>query len=298
MRVFGRLALAILFCGASSVAAEPLTFGRVDGDVREATAGLAAMSAYVAERVEGLEAARPMIFDSLPELIEAMRAGRVDLASETIYGALVLERDAGGRLLMREHRKGERRYRSVILVRDDGPMTFEDLVGARVAFEDPGSTSGFFLPVSALLASGAELRLIPNMRAEAPRGKVGYAFLDDEQSIPLAIAAGIAQAGGFSEGDWLETRADFPEVAGRLQVMMRSPYVIRSLLIAGPSLPERFVPQIMAVFAALSETESGRAIAKIYNSADAYDSLEGAEAAADLAAGRALFANFGRRLPQ
>lgn len=289
-----RLLAALLWGIASPAVAEIITFGKVDSDPRGVLPGLNAMAAAVAERVDGAEAGPAVSMRTLDEMADAMADGRVRYTSETPFGALELERRVGARLLLREWRKGVSRYRSVILAAEPGPLrSLDDLRpmaardGLTAAFEDPGSTSAFFLPAAALLDAGLSLRPLAGVRAESPPGPVGFGFVFEEMSVSFAVASGVADIGGISEDDLAEILEDSPEMEGRLRVIHFTPHVIRSVLIAGPAAnPARDEDVIAAIFA-LQETEAGRETLYGYNLAQRYDRLTG-EAAVDLIAARRL----------
>ena len=64
-------------------------------------------------------------------------------------------------------------YHLVILVRSDSNIhKLDDLRGSRIAFEDRGSTSGFFLPYVEMIKAG--LNLVPEGGEQARSDEVRY----------------------------------------------------------------------------------------------------------------------------
>ena len=119
-----------------------------------------------------------------------LRAGEVDLIMETPFSAITYEGDAGGQILMRAWKSGVPSYRTVFVAHKDGEVSsLADLASRVVAFEDAGSTSGFFVPLTTLLDRGMTVTADEDgERTEAPNA-VRYVF------DILAGAEGIGLAG-------------------------------------------------------------------------------------------------------
>ena len=295
-----RIAMFILSAGLLSAwtpgQAEPfaLSWGKVHGVPEAEIIEIDRIARAVAEIAPAFDAGPSFATESLGALSHAMADGRVHLASETIFGALTLEREVGARILMRENRHGLSRYRSVVIVQADSAIqTLQDLRGRKIAFEDPGSTFAFFLPAAAIASAGLDLAPIRSIRSAPAGAGVSYAFVhqDQEQSIALAVATGLAAAGGFGEKDWWRLEESQPRIADRLRIMHETPYVTRAVLIAGPALPAALDAPLIAAIEALEGLESGRAVLRDLSGAETYDPIAG-EAAEDLAASRALYDAF------
>ena len=79
--------------------------------------------------------------------------------------------------LLRGWRKGVGEYHSIILVRKDSGITsVEDLKGKMIAFSEQKSTTGHFLPETYLVTSGLTLSEQTAPNATVPGNEVGYIF--------------------------------------------------------------------------------------------------------------------------
>ena len=101
---------------------------------------------------------------------------------------------------MREWKKGVSSYRGIIIVsKESGISELSNLRGRKIAFEDPGSTSGFLLPYAALVNGGLTLRRVTSPRSTVATGEIGYVFAEEELNIAGWVVRGIVAAGAMSE---------------------------------------------------------------------------------------------------
>ncbi len=114
-----------------------------------------AFTAFLEER-SGLRC-QPVIEGSYSQLIRAIAEGRVDFAFLSPLGYVTAAQVADAEILLKSERSGRPFYWSVILVRrDSGIHSLGELKGKRIAFTHLGSTSGYVVPMSALLAEGID----------------------------------------------------------------------------------------------------------------------------------------------
>ncbi len=92
-----------------------------------------------------------------PGVVEAMKNRKVDVAFLSPVPAVMAEKMAGARILLKAVRHGRDQYYSAIIVRkDSGFKTLKDLRGKKFAFGDPFSTAGSILPKALFRASGID----------------------------------------------------------------------------------------------------------------------------------------------
>lgn len=88
-------------------------------------------------------------------VVEAMAAGRVDVAWFGPLAYVLAHQKAHADALLIAERDGYTNYFGVILARKDGPVhTLKDLKGRKFAFVDPLSTSGTLYPKALLAQNG------------------------------------------------------------------------------------------------------------------------------------------------
>ena len=114
-----------------------------------------AFTAFLEER-SGLRC-QPVIEGSYSQLIRAIAESRVDFAFLSPLGYVTAAQVADAEILLKSERSGRPYYWSVILVRrDSGIHSLGELKGKRIAFTHLGSTSGYVVPMSALIGEGID----------------------------------------------------------------------------------------------------------------------------------------------
>ncbi len=254
-----------------------LGVGRIARDVNEHLAAVEAMSGWIDERIAGLgwTRARPVVARDNAEMVDFLRRGIVDVVSETPLSALLYVRAAGASLLLRERRKGERSYSSLLFVRDDSPLTsLADLRGRRVAFEDAGSTAAFLLPLAAMKRTGTRVVRLDDSTSAPDEFSIGYYFTLSESSIPTAVLRGVADAGALSNQEFEELHAERPERAAELRVIHRSAPVPRAFLLAGPRVDAAQREALRRLMLEMQEDAAGRRILSGFNKIDRFDPVD------------------------
>ena len=130
------------------------------------------------------------IFTTYDEAIEAVSSGSVDFArlGPVSYVRARL-RNNGLQLMVKESQGGSGFLKGYIFVPEDSPVQkLEDLRGRRVAFGEPGSTTGAYLAQAAMMDAGV-------------RGKdlASYNFLGRHDKVVYAVGAGAYDAGAANE---------------------------------------------------------------------------------------------------
>lgn len=263
---------------ASAGEGRVLTLGRITQDPGNNIDRLNAMADYlkIALAPDGIEAVEIVIAETPDKMRALLRNGEVDLFSETPFIALELIDEGLAEPLMREWKKGTAEYHTVIIARRDGPIhSLADLSGRKVAFEDPGSTSGYLLPRSALEAAGLTLSKLDNPRSAPPDGKVGYSFANGEINVVAWVNRGLADAGAISNIDW-ESADKAPErLKANLTVIHETEPVTRSLMMVRLTLDTDMKMRLASVLGHMHETSDGKAALKQYFNVSRYDPTEG-----------------------
>jgi len=107
-----------------------------------------------------------LVADNTSQLIEFIERAQVDFYLESAFPTYLVNRSGTGKLLLRRWKGGMSEYRGVIFTSKASRITrLEDLLGKMIAFEDPGSTSGYFLPKLLLLEKRFRVAEKPGLAA-------------------------------------------------------------------------------------------------------------------------------------
>lgn len=270
---------------------QTIVLGRVSTDPKKNFPKIEMLARYLARRLEplGIRAWDVLVAQDNREMIGYLSEGRVDLVSEAVFSALLFSEKAGTEILLREWKKGAPWYHSVFITRkDSGIATLADLRGRKVAFEDPGATTGFLLPLAILKRAGLETVELTSPRDGVPADKVGYAFAIEELNIAAWVARGLADAGAIGSHDWDSLRDAPTLLKKQLHIFHASKPFIRQVILARRGLRPDVKARVKEILRGMHEDPEGADVLKTYYRVKKYDEIEG-EAAESVAEARRLF---------
>lgn len=264
-----------------------LTIGRVSGNPRKHAARLQALADHVVARHEAFDSVEVVLKSRLNAMVEAARAGEIDIISETLFSAFALERDGGMEMRLVEWKGGVRAYHSVILVRRDSDYrSIRDLAGAKLVFEDPGSTSGFFLPYAELMDAG--LNLVPEASRTADVSDVRYVFGGSEINVVASLARGRADAAAISNLDLDDDEVVTTRFAPQVRVLHETVSVPRSLTLVRAGLDDGAKSRLDEILTGLHTSPTGRKVLSSYFKVKQFDAFTDSDAS-EIAELRRLF---------
>jgi phosphonate transport system substrate-binding protein len=224
-------------------------------------------------------------------MIELLRAGEVDIVRATAFTALTLEDEAGAEIFLREWRKGVAFYHTVFFTRKENPIrSLSDLAGKTIAFEDPGSTSAYFVPMLTLRCEGLSLVDLSAAGAAKSDDAVNFVFAESEVNIVGWVVRGRADAGVLSNLEWVDPEKAPASLRHNLRIFHKTPPVLRSVLLVRDGLSPALKARLKDLLVTMHESDEGRAALAAVKAAR-YDEIIG-EAAADLEHVRNLYTEF------
>ena len=199
--------VASLALWGSTVAAEPgvLVLGRISDDPAAHYDQLKQLLDYVVPRMSdvGIREGRVLMARDTRQMESYLRRGRVDWVTETAASAMALQERAGARPLLLTERSGVAAYHTVFIARRDrGIDSLDDLRGHSIAFQNPASTSAYFVPAMTLIGEGLDMEILLSPFDRPDAGSVGYLFARSELNISTWVHKGLVDAGAFSHLDW------------------------------------------------------------------------------------------------
>lgn len=127
------------------------------------------------------------------------------MVTDTPFSAVFFADEVGARMILRKWKEGVSDYSCVFIARKDSDISsLAQLQGKKIAFEDPSSTTAYFVPVALLTQAGLGLTPLSSPRATAPASQVGFAFANDELNITTWVHRRLVDAGAYSNRDWDE----------------------------------------------------------------------------------------------
>ncbi len=251
-----------------------LTIGRVSDNPEKNLPRIRAMAEFLAGSL-GMAGGAAIVAKDNEEMARLLRDGRVQLVSESALSAIWFEENVGAQPLLHEWKKGVATYESIFFVRrDSGVEVLQDLRGRVIAFEDPGSTTGFLAPFAMLRAAGLDpVEIQPG--ETPPAGRVGYVFTRSEENVAAWVARGIADAGAFSNLDWAEIHETSEVLMKDLRMLDQSGPILRSILLVGPNMSAELKQQLQAILQSAHENPAAEEALSTYYRVKRYDPIEG-----------------------
>ena len=289
--IFGAAALLLV------VTPEAKTSGQTTGTAREKTISLGIVSQrpqaeiekqfrdfarYVARRLSSTSAVegKVVVAPTVWQLAKLLEENKVDFYMDSPYPTYLINRQGAAIVLLRRWKGGSAEYRGILFAKKDGGITrLEDLWGKIVAFEDPGSTSGYFLPKVFLVTKGFKLTDKPALEASVAPREVGYIFTYSARKIVDLVLSKKVAAGAFSNEDYdrldAKRKAD-TIVLGETENFPRHFLSIRKEL--DPVLTNRLEEALLF----MDQDDEGRKILQKLDNTTKFDILPGGEAAVRL----------------
>ena len=254
---------------------ETLVLGRVSGEPGKHYAAIDALGEYLVTRLKasGIKRHDVLLARNNDEMIQFLRSGKIDVVSETPFSAVLYETAANAEIVLRQWKSGTPSYRTLLVARHDSEIErIEDLAGKVIAFEDPGSTSSYFVPKATI----AELGMgIVSADDPAENGAVQYLFAGSEVNVLAWVVRGRADAGAVSSVDWADPKRSPVGLKDELRVFHSSPDILRSVIIVRPRMDPELKQQLVQTLVDMRSTESGREALAAFFKTTQFDMIEG-----------------------
>ena len=217
------------------------------------------------------------VADNISRLTELFEREQVDFYLESPFPTYLINRTGTGRLLLRRWKGGMSEYRGVIFTSKESRITRpEDLRGKMIAFEDPGSTSGYFLPKLLLFEKRFRVTEKPDLSAKVSAGEIGYIFASSEKNVVKLVNEEKVAAGAISNEDY----ASLEETSkARLAVLVESGSVPRHLVSVRRNLPEAVIKRLKDILLSMHQDDEGQKILRQTDGTTKFDALPGGEEA-------------------
>lgn len=188
--------------------------------------------------------------------IEAMCAGRVDIAFFATFAYVLANRRCGAEARLVSLRQNKPFYVAQILYRADlNAKTLTDLRGKKFAFVDPASASGYLFPAALLKKNGID----------PDRFFSQVLFAGGHDRVVLAIYTGSVDAGatfGDPDNPVFEARervvAQYPDVRDKVKVLMYTDPIPNDTVSFRRDLPDEIKEKAAKALFRIAATAPGR----------------------------------------
>jgi len=235
---------------------------------------------YLARKVFSASDAegKVIVASSLPELAKLLDQGKLDFFMESPYPTYVVNQiHSAGKLLLRRWKSGMAEYRSLIASgKDSGINHLEALRVKIIAFKDPESTSGYFLPKFFLQRNGFRLSQAAAPNAQVPATEVGYIFAGDTKKLFEWILTKQVAAGTISDDDFAALDG---KRKANLNILAQTELLPRHLVSVRRNLAPESSDRLARALQSMHEDNEGQKILLNTDNTTKFDPLPGGEEA-------------------
>ena len=263
---------------ASKLSSDTLTLGIAAANVEKKTAEHQDFVNYLTRKLFNRPElkGRVIVVPTALQLAQLLVETKVDFFMDSAYPTHIIGLRAGSRPILRRWKHGVSEYRSVILTRkDSGIRQLTDLLGKLIVFEDPDSTSGYFLPKSFLARKGFELRQKSSFSDSVAPKEIGFLFAGgSEKKISEWVLSRKAAAGALSDNDL--DRIDSKKRA-ELFVLAETDALPRHLVSVRKELPRGIENFLQDILLGMHQDPEGQRILRKIDNTTKFDLLTGSQ---------------------
>lgn len=257
---------------------EAISLGIVSGKPRERIEEYRGFVNYVAQKLSSDSniKGRVVVAGTPRDLASLLDKKKIDFYMESPYPTFLINEQTGAKLLLRRWKGRVSEYRSLLLAMKDSGMThLEDLLGKIIAFEDPGSTSGYFMPKALLLKKGFKLAEKSSFEANVSAKEIGYLFAHgSEKNIINWILLKKVAAGAFNSNDFDKLDEERKE---KMFIVAGTEMVPRHLLSVRRDLDPALVNRLREILLSMHRDVEGKKVLKKTEKTTKFDLLPGGE---------------------
>ncbi len=211
------------------------------------------------------------------QLVKLLEQRQVDFYMDSPYPTYIINQvHRAAKLLVRRWKRGKAEYQSLVFTKkSSGIGQLQDLQGKFIAFEDPDSTSGYYLPKLYLQRKG--FKLVNKTRYD-PHGAptdIGYIFAYSQAKLLDWVLTNEVAAGAFSDDDLGKLDS---ATRSKITILAQSERLPRHLLSVREDLSSALVERLEKILLSMHEDDQGRSILKKTDDTTKFDMLPGGEA--------------------
>jgi phosphonate transport system substrate-binding protein len=263
------------FISPHFTSAEPVIIGSIHREAAAEIKKFLPLANYVGRHLqpEGITEARIVVAKDVSQMATLLREGKVDVYIDSPFPSVAASLLSGSKYLLRRWKRGRAEYRSVLFAKKDSNLhRLEDLKGNILAFEEPFSSSGYFIPKMALAQAGFKLVLKPDPTKPVKREEIGYVFsLDDENTI-VWVLRGKVTAGATDDYMYQKETHRYPN---SLKVIHTTSSFPRHLVSCRADLAPNLVTRIKEILLEMDQSPEGRSALKEFEETTKFDPLPG-----------------------
>ena len=207
---------------------------------------------YLADRLSDNQTnytGKVVVAETMEKAEGLLNQQNLDIFLESPFSSVLVSKKTGSKIFLRRWKDGVAEYHSIFIVKKNSSIgTLNDINGKTIAFEDPGSTSGYFLPKAYLLQKGF------NLSQSSVQNNILFVFSGSGENTPLWVIEGKVDAGAISNMDLEKLPVSIRE---QLKVIDRTVDVPRHVVSHRSGLDPSIVERIGQIFMNMDKDPEG-----------------------------------------
>jgi len=257
-----------------STNAETLYLGTIGDDPKDEIEEYNNLAIYLEDHLTdmGITEVKIAVAPNSQKMAQLINEKKVHIYIDSPFPSILLSNETGSTIFLRRWKKGKEKYRSVVFSRiDSGIVSIEDMRGKMMAFEEPFSTSAYFLPKATLSTQGvSQIKL--NEGEEVPANKTGYLFSDDDKNTMTWVFRKKVDIGAMSESSYYQLAK---KRVKDLHIITQSIWVPRHVVSYAPGMEEPLVEKIKNTLINMHKNVSGQKALLAFSKTTKFDEFPG-----------------------
>ena len=245
-----------------------ISIGTVSDDAVKQITRFQPTADYIAAKLSDNETryeGKVIVAKTIENMTGLLKEQKLDLYIESPFGTVLVAKKSGSVPFLRRWKDGVAEYHSVFIAKKDTSInTLSNFVGKTIVFEDPGSTSGYFLPKAYLIQKGF------NLSQSAGENNIVYIFSGEGENIPLWVIEGKADIGAFNN---IEFDALPESVKNKVKIIDRTEDVPRHIVSHRSGMDPALVEKVKQILMNMDRDAQGIEILKNFQKTKKYDEI-------------------------
>lgn len=256
---------------------QTLVIGKVTENPKKHYRYMKPIADYVVGHMKdlGIREAKVLMAKDIRQMASYLKQDKVDWVTETCFPAVILQEKADAEILLRKWKKGVPEYHTIFFTRQDsGIDSLDNIQGKTIAFEDPGSTTAYFIPAWILLQRGYKLVQMASVRETPGAGMVGFVFSEQEINSSTWTHRGLVDLGALSNLDWEKDDHMRQVQRKEMKIIFESKPFPRAIELVRKNLDPAIKLRLKTVLLAADKDPKAQKALKAYQKTKKFDELD------------------------
>jgi phosphonate transport system substrate-binding protein len=252
--------------------AAPLTLGFISASPMEESKKFSHLANYLARHLQshGIGEGNVVAANSIEAMASLLRLSKADIYIDGFFPALAVSRLSGSKPWLRRWKNSGSDHKSVFFTRKDSRITiFEHLGGKVIAFDEPFSSFGYFVPKVELLK--ITFTVLPDRPGVgAVKGdEVRYVFSRGDTNTIYKVANGEVAAGAVDDQRFHALAKNL----NGLKILHETASFPRQLVSHRADLSDKLVTKINKLLLNITRTQEGRKVLNEFDNTAKFDEI-------------------------